>query len=681
MTINFSEESFMNPFVTKHDGKKLIISRDGAEFLTIPFSVSINGETDSLSVESDDGKNIVLSGNGSVMTCTVNDDCIIFGYKKQFSERTAIYNVKAFAQGVALSGFDRAFCPQPRRNDMRNLSYYNNLPDISMNGYFTAPALEFAIGSAQGWASFGLLDLPDTFKCRLEDDYSFLVEACGGNKVTDENNVYTMPRVVVYFPDGEIESIKEFRSLLIKYTDFTPKQKPKLSEVPEWWKNPLICIYGDQLNEDIVGQGITKEWVDGLVKQAEDTWGIKNMTLLIDDNWQKPHAMDPLADESRFPNFREYIDSLHERGHHVILWQAPLFETLSNGYKTRAQKLGVISENHLDSAYFKNFPDTYSIDYTHDNAREFIKQYCQKIFGSGEGEYNADGIKLDFLGCLRDPELTQTYSHPEKGVGLRELLHFFEMFYEEAKKVKPDVVINSSVGDPRFEHTVDLNRLHDTHSGVEEKEMRAAISLAGCPTTLIDSDGAFMFLSWIKRHYINAAIYSIPSNYYTGDHTEATINPDRSFCFGKYSDRRGLADNEKKAIGTLLQMQKLRPDGIAERYKDIDWILRDGDKVNGVTVNAETVVYFPTEKGGKGYIYSLADEAVIVPLFGHKVSGLTPDARRGLFYVDYARDRMIVQLVPGKLYEFVGEDDGASIDELFKKAQFAKRDGAVDYVN
>ncbi len=672
----------MKLFETKYNSEGLVISRGGKEFLRLPFAVSINDKIDKLALTSHSDSNIVLEGDGAKMTCDIYDDCIIIGYKKQYDRKTPIYKVRAFAteRGIDLAGFDRAFCTQPRRNDMRNMSYYHNLPDISMNGYFTAPALELAIGNSDGWASIGLLDLPDTFSCRLEDDRSFLIESCGGNKVTDENNVYTMPRVIVYFPEDELDSIRKLRTLLEKYTDYTPKQL-KFSEIPSWWKDPLVCIYGDQLNEDIVGQGITAGWVSSIVDKAEKEWGITNMNLLIDDNWQLPHAFEPQADKKRFPNFREYIDSLHARGHHVILWQTPLFETTSNGFETRAQKLGVTSDCLLDTPYFKNFPGTYAIDYTHDNAREFIRQYVRKLFGNGEGEYNADGIKLDFLGCLRNPEDTQSYAHPEKGIGMRELLHFFEMFYEEAKKVKPDVVINSSVGDPRFEHTVDLNRLHDTHSGVEEKEMRAAISLAGCPTTVIDSDGAFMFLSWVKRHYINAALYSVPSNYYTGDHTEATIDSERNFVFGKYSDRRGLAANEKKALGTLLQMTKYRPDGVAERYKDIDWILRDGDKVNGVTVNGETVVYFPTEKGGKGYIYSLADEAVIIPLFGHKISALTPEARDKFFYVDYARDRVILRPNPGKLYEFVGEDDGSSIDSKFQKSEFSKRDAGVDYVN
>lgn len=163
---------------------------------------------------------------------------------------------------------------------------------------------------------------------------------------------------------------------------------------------------------------------------------------------------------------RGFIKKMHKRGHRVILWQTPLFDKITNGFKTRAQRLGVLSNYEHKTPYFDNFPGCYAIDYTADNARQFIREIVEILFGNGEGQYNADGIKLDFIGLLRDPAITQTYAHPERGIGMKDLLLFYEMFYEEAKKVKNDVLIDCTVGDPRFEHVIDINRLHDTHCSV-----------------------------------------------------------------------------------------------------------------------------------------------------------------------------------------------------------------------
>ncbi|HBN82969.1 MAG TPA: hypothetical protein DDZ89_03930, partial [Clostridiales bacterium] len=309
------------------------------------------------------------------------------------------------------------------------------------------------------------------------------------------------------------DAITIFRNKLMELGLYTPG-KCKFSEIPIWWKNPFVCTYGDQMLERRVGQLINEKWVTEQVELAEKEWGMENINLIIDDSWQLPHAFEPIVDQNRFPDFRGFIDRLHQRGHHVILWQTPLFDKITNGFVTRAQRLGVLSDYEYTGPYFKNFPGCFAIDYTADNARQFLQEIVEILFGDKEGQYNADGIKLDFMGLLRDPAVTRSYAHPEKGIGMKELLLFYEMFHEEAKKVKPDVLIDCTVGDPRFEHVLDFNRLHDTHCGVIEKEIRAKIASLGCPDLPIDSDGALMYTHWLKSHYISAALYSVPSIYY-----------------------------------------------------------------------------------------------------------------------------------------------------------------------
>ena len=258
--------------------------------------------------------------------------------------------------------------------------------------------------------------------CKKEqrDIFRAHVESCGGNKKFKKGETYTLPQVIMTFPKDEFQAVSLFRQKLIEHGKYTSK-KPGFSELPSWWKNPFVCTYGDQMLENKVGPYIDENWVTELVDIAEKEWGLQNINLIIDDSWQHYFSFEPKAEESRFPDMRRFIDAMHDRGHHVLLWNTPMFENVGNGFKTRAQKLDMISSwryaDEKDSgfgAYLNDLaPESYAFDYTHDNARQFIKEICEVMFGSGEGQYNADGIKLDFMACLRNPAKTTSYSHTE----------------------------------------------------------------------------------------------------------------------------------------------------------------------------------------------------------------------------------------------------------------------------
>lgn len=266
-------------------------------------------------------------------------------------------------------------------------------------------------------------------------------------------------------------------------------------------------------------------------------------------------------------------------------------------------------------------------------------------------------------------------------MALTELLLFYEMFYEEAKKVKPDVIIDSTVGDPRFEHVLDFNRLHDTHCGTIEKEMRARIASLGCPDLPIDSDGALMFNSWLKVHYISAALYSVPSNYYLKKYHDVSTNSNGDYIYGVPDERKNLSIEEKKQFGNLFKMVKYRPDGHALMESFGNWVLKDGDKVNGITQRGETVVYYPTDENDTGYIFTFQDEVIIIPLHGRKISNITPAPKNDYLLVDYARDIAIMRLTPGVLHTFKNIDSGDSIERIFAKNAATQVESEMNYVN
>ncbi|NLD86755.1 MAG: hypothetical protein GX633_00655, partial [Clostridiales bacterium] len=447
-------------------------------------------------------------------------------------------------------------------------------------------------------------------------------------------------------------------------------------------KNPLICTYGDQLIQDRVGQRIDEEWVMDFVRTAEEKWGHKNINLIIDDSWQHCQSFQPKSDTARFPDMRALSDKLHERGHKVILWTRPLFDNVLNGFETLSQQYNILTSYSPASAMPDYYKGSYMIDYTADTARDFLHEICLGLFGSGEGQFDADGVKLDFIGTIRDPSLTDSYSHPEKGIGMRELYLFYKMFSEEARKIKSDVLIDCTVGDPRFEGFITHNRLHDTHAGVEEKELRAKLSTLACPGLIVDCDGALMYSHWLRNHYISAAVYSVPSNYYLNgfqDYRNWNGLPEKDEEWAKHHD---LDDREKLDFGALLDMTAYRPDGnpVMDDFGQWRLVTEDG-QTNAYSKRGDTVIYYPEREGETGYIFTFRSEAQILPLFGRKISDLTPAPWRDTLQLDYARDRFITHLIPGVVYTFRWEDSGDSIDRAFREADTGTVEGEVDYVN
>lgn len=643
----------------------------GKEFLTLPMAFEINGTRYTPPLKKKKKNELVYTNDIASLRVSLYEE--FFTVRATLSMeggQLAVDTTRLFVGGtIAPCGFDRAHTPQPRNNSGVNNTFTSSLPDISSNGYHTPPCLNISLGTPDAWVSYGLLDIPDTTECRMEKDGSFLIERCGGHKLIKDGSVYAIPGVIVAFPTDEFDSITRFRKNLMSLGLYTPRC-PAWDTLPDWWRYPQFCTYGDQLIETRVGQKIDTEWVREFVKRGEEDFGCEHMVVCIDDSWQLPHC--DIVDTERFPDLRGLIDELHARGHRVMLWYTPMFEKTTNGVESRAARVGVLSKDAMTSRYFDSFPGCYAIDYTSDRAEEFLHEVAEHLFGDDEGQLNADAVKLDFLGNLRNPANAKDYSHPENGIGYREYYRYFELFRAAAKAVKPDVMINATLADPRFEHLIDVSRLHDTHSGEEEKERRARVMALACPDLPIDTDGALMMPAWLHRNHIMAAVAGLHSIYYTYDCGKREL---------------AMSAAEKKAIGTLASMTMFRPEGTPTVDGDGHWQLIDEDgHVVADCIRGETVIYYPTKKTNKGYIFSFLNELVRIPLHGHRIASITPAPAGGFdgksyMELDYARDRAFIYLRSGVLYTFEEGDDGSSVDRQFREKTAHSSDEVVNYVN
>lgn len=558
---------------------------------------------------------------------TMLEDSILVEFRVLAATDIAVYETELFrvgSLGIKMIDCLNCFAPQPFNFDGINRAFHKYFCDCSMNGYFTPAPLNFSVGNRHGWVSFGLLDLPDSYEYKMSRRLGVLVEKPCGHIKVEAGQWYTAPRLLITFPEDEFSGIRLYRQKLEAF-GIIPANKPK-REIPQWWKRPFVVTYGDEMMElqhnwfnddDLDGPDFNQEWLYMWLDRAEKVLGDTTFTVLVDALWQYRYIPEGVPDATRFPDFRGFIDYCHSRGHKVILWTAPLICNSNLPVQSLAAKYAMLSGEELEG-----FPNTQKIDFTSEHAPAYMAELCETYFSDKEGCLNVDGLKLDFLAALQNPE-TATYQHPENGLGVKEMLRMQKLLYEAAVKIKPDVLLDASTCDPRFEDYVGMNRLHDIQKVYGEREQRAWISSLACPDMPIDSDGAIMISPWVKQAYISAILYATPSLYYIKE----------------FHDSVTLPREDMLALGRLLRLSEKKQQGEAVYLSEGNWCLVDGDTVLGASFHGETVLIFDGD--GCAWLFSWKSGELAVPFFGRK-------AKSSEFVVE--EDMLIGTVEAGQVY-------------------------------
>lgn len=591
---------------------------DGGKLLELPLNVRFNcggediffgpGMTVTRTAE---GFTVFEEGRGPLaskeLKLTILEDSILAEFRVRAAEDLAVYETELFRNGsLGIKMIDclNCFAPQPFNFDGINRAFHKYFCDCSMNGYFTPAPLNFSVGNRHGWVSFGLLDLPDSYEYKMTRRLGVLIEKPAGHKKIRAGQTYAAPRLLITFPEDEYRGIRLYRQKLAEF-GIIAADKPK-RPIPAWWKRPFVVTYGDEMMElqynwfnddDLDGPDFNQDWLYMWLDRAEKKLGNTEFTVMVDALWAYRYTPEAIPDVTRFPDFRGFIDYCHSRGHKVILWVAPLLCNTALPIQSLAEKYDLLSDDYWVQPHFRK------VDFTSPNAPAYCRELCEKFFGSGEGCLDADGLKLDFLAVLQNPETTTSYKCAENGIGIKQMYRFHKLLHEAAVKVKPDVLLNASTCDPRFEDIVDMNRLHDIQKVPEEREQRARVSSLACPDLPIDSDGAIMISPWVKSAYISAVLYATPSLYYIKE----------------FHDSVSLSQEDMLALGRLLRLSEKKQQGEAVCLSGGNWRLMDGETVLGASFDAETVLIFGED--GMAYLFSWKDGEVLLPFFGRSLSG------------------------------------------------------------
>ncbi len=589
-----------------------LYGKNGGYIMDLPLNARINfGGKDLFfvnpCVKNEDGKIEITEENPCEslseikLTATFYEDCAVISFEALAKTDFNLFELELFRKGslgIKMVDCLEWFSPQPRNYDGINRAFNKRFSDCSLDGYFSPAPLNFTVGNSNGLVSFGLLDLPNSYEYRMTTRLGVIVEKPCGHILTAAGEKYKSPRLILSFPSDEYEGISLFRK---KLADFGVIDEKSEHVSYDWWKRPTAVTYGDEMmlfqhnwfnDDDLDSEAFNEEWLYDWLHRAEKRLGNTEFTVIVDAFWQYRSTPEALPDVSRFPNFRRFIDYCHERGHKVLLWSTPYLCNIDLPFESLAEKYDMLAPDFFS----EESPRVKKIDFTSDNAEAYLKEICEKFFGDGEGALNADGVKLDFLTCQHNPEET-AYKNASNGIGVKEAYRFHKLYSEAARAVKPDVLINTSVCDPRFENFASANRLHDIQKVHSEREIRARVSSLACPNLLIDSDGAIMISDWVKETYISAVVYSSPSVYY----------------IDRFHNSVSWSDEEMNSLGALVSLAAKKPNGVPMFISEGNWWLKCGDEVGAASFDGETVIVFSND--GYAYLFSWRDGEISIPFF------------------------------------------------------------------
>jgi hypothetical protein len=615
-------------------GRAVLCNASGAELLRFPLDVKLvhDGATYHMPPPlrcTCDGTCVTLRGATPAASCTeqrlildFRDAYFTAGFEADVAPGASLAPgiVELFRDpemGMRINHMKHGFC-YPDRPDTE-AAFFDLFPSVSAYGLASPPMLCMAMEFHHGLVGMGLLDLPrggrfgvcNPFTTDGDAFTGLRVDApCGQLRIAG-GRTYRAPEVAVTFPSDAWASLSVFRDVLAR---LRPLPSVDITQRPAWWKRPLYCTYGDQIMELEPAlftdhywdaRGFTQDWVMQKVELARARLGTNAFSVMIDAFWQRPWDPDPRSDPERFPDMRGLIERLHAMGHKVLLWTSPFRHGLKPGVATLARKHGLPTIATPPSDVIEQGG---ILDFTHPSAEPYLRELCKGFFGDEPGSLNADGLKMDFVAHVARPERGDRVSHPENGLGIGFVERFLTLLHAAATDVKPDVLLNYSTAEPRLQHLVGSNRLHDTRFSHRERERRARASALSCPELLIDSDGALMQTDWVGPTYMAAAVYGTPSCYYVD----------------RLSDGERLAERAMRTLGRLFDMCANRVWGMPEFIAYGSWRSHDATgRLVAESHDGKLCWIMQTEGSIKALAFTDHRGAVTFP--GNGVEHVTPE--------------------------------------------------------
>ncbi len=323
------------------------------------------------------------------------------------------------------------------------------------------------------------------------------------------------------------------------------------NSIPDWWKRPIYCGWGDQvgISLSLEGpgpepralayciQGLYERWIK-ILESANVPVG----TVIIDAGWSSGGVWEPNL--TQWPDLKGFIETQHRESRRVLLW--------------------------IPTWFCENLPDKWCIfsgntklvvDPTNPEYRAFLRRQVEHLLSPEEDGLDADGFKIDQLRYTPNERQLSGGEHFGRSFELGsdhppmnfnegrwgcELLYQLQKdIYRAAKEAKHDSLITSSTVHPYFHDTFDMVRLHDTGPVPEDGVMsamrpRCQLSRAVFPWKPIDSD------DWVHHDYGEWLAYTL-NNHQLG--VPCTLYAENFVCsFGRKPLTQPIKTRDLKRI-------------------------------------------------------------------------------------------------------------------------------------
>lgn len=223
----------------------------------------------------------------------------------------------------------------------------------------------------------------------------------------------------------------DYYNALAEYSNLMQANGIKMPEAEDAAFESIWCAWGYERN-------FTAAEVIGTLPKVKEL-GIK--WAVLDDGFQIAEG-DWNADPKKFPHgnieIKEMVDKIHEQGLKAKVWWTPL--AADPGSKALVEHPDMRIFQKDGSPEFITWWDAYYLS----PANPKTIAYTKEIIDLFMNEYGFDAFKMDgqhMNGVLPDYNPDLELEYPEESV--EQLPDFFQMIYDESRKIKPHAVIEN----------------------------------------------------------------------------------------------------------------------------------------------------------------------------------------------------------------------------------------------
>ena len=453
-------------------------------------------------------------------------------------------------RGLSLAAVRQGFAPDGR---LHPFSLHPSVR-LAIGSPFAPPPFDLAFRSGAGWFGVGLVQIPDATWMRLAPDGAVVVNypiqlltgfrdrgAGGVVAIHGAQRILAFPSFVFTFGPTLWSALNGYGRALQRL-GAAPVAAPP-GRRPRWWGNPILDTWGQQVVDGVArsAAGYTAIWVRRYVAIARARFGLRQVTVVIDSQWQaRLGSATPRASFGGVAGMRRLIGQLQATGAHVLLWW-PLWVDRATVIPA---SVPVLLDGHVRADRIVGRLG-WPVDPTAGGFAVRLRRAVDQALGRGPGELGADGLKVDWGSWVPRPA-AGGFARPALGIGAAALLRWNRLLYADARAVHPGALIDTSAVAPQFGGTTDLVRLYDARREAEW-QTRARIVSAVDPLIGIDGDGWQLPPGDAVAHLVSSVVYGTPALYF------ATA----------WADQAPITPRQARVLGAILRMAALKPQGEA----------------------------------------------------------------------------------------------------------------------